>query len=148
MHPTPDAPQRPQLGIVVADERSAPFFAAAAEGRLVARRCTSCGHRFAPDVLSCTACRRTDATWETVSGAGTVISWVVTHQRGPAEPIRTVVALVELAEGPWLTLPVDVDPTGGLTTGEAVTIGFLRAEEGETVPVWRPVARTEAPRTG
>ncbi len=126
-----------QLGTVERDERSGPFFDAAASGQLLVRRCSACGHLFAPELVGCTACRHLDSDWAAVEGSATVVSWVVTHRRGDDGPIRTVVAVAELTEGPWLTLPADVDPDRGLGAGEAVRVAFIASEAGETVPVWR-----------
>ena len=61
----------------VVDEDSAPYWAAAAEDRLVVQRCDSCGAlRFPPSPL-CHRCRSWDATWEDLGGVGKLYSWVV-----------------------------------------------------------------------
>jgi hypothetical protein len=128
------------LGIVERDERSAAFFDAAAEGRLVVRRCDGCSAFYPPELPACPACRSLASTWVDVAGSGELIAWVVVHRRADTGPLRTVVATVELDEGPWLTLPLDADPDVVRAAGERMSVGFLAPGEAgrETVPVWRP----------
>jgi uncharacterized protein len=132
-----------ELGHVERDERSAAFFDAAAEGRLLVHRCRTCGHLYGPEINSCTACSSEDVEWHEVSGSGTVVSWVAVH-RPPRDGAggaarRSIVALVELTEGPWLTLPVDVPAGGELAVGEPVKVGFVRPPESEAIPVCVPI---------
>jgi uncharacterized OB-fold protein len=122
------------------DERSAGFFDAAAEGRLVVHRCRDCGHLFGPEIITCTRCSSEDTDWEPVSGDATVVSWVVVHRRardGEAPP-PSAVAVVELTEGPWLTLPVEGMANDELAPDLPVRVGFVRPEGSEAIPVCRP----------
>jgi uncharacterized OB-fold protein len=125
---------------VVRDEASAPFFDAAAEGRLLIRRCAACGHWIAPyqrmgaSLDRCPACTSDRLEWAAAAGTGILVTWTVVHGRtGGAE--RTV-GVVELAEGPWLTAPLDADPAG-LVAGTEMAVGFERPGGGEPVPVFR-----------
>lgn len=130
------------LGAVSRDERSAPFFDASAEGRLLIHRCSACSHRFGPELQNCTACGSADADWEEAAGDASLVSWVVVHRRdADGTPVTTTVATAELPEGPWLTLPVDA-PAGGtpLAAGMAVRVDFVRSEGSEAIPIWRPRA--------
>ena len=121
-------------------EASAPFFDAASAGRLLIRRCADCGHWIAPytrmglTLDRCPNCTSGSLEWAPASGEGTLVTWTVVHTReGPARPI----GVVELAEGPWLTAPVDADPAT-LAAGMALRAGFERPGGGEPVPVFRP----------
>ena len=129
-------------GPVTRDEASAPFFDAALEGRLLARRCDDCGHWVAPytrmgQVLErCPNCTSPRLSWAAASGDATLVTWTVVHSReGPARPV----GIVELAEGPWMTVGIDADPAA-LAAGEALRVAFDRPGGGEPVPVFRPVA--------
>jgi len=122
------------------DEASAPFFDAAAGGQLLIRRCADCGHWTVPytrmgQVLDrCPNCTSARLEWAPASGDATLVTWTVVHTReGPLRPV----GVVELAEGPWLTAPVDADPAS-LAAGMALEVGFERPGGGEPVPLFRP----------
>jgi len=59
---------------------TAPFWDAAANGKLSTPICRSCGKRHMPPGPMCPHCLSADLTWEPVSGRGTLKSWVVFHQ--------------------------------------------------------------------
>ena len=112
------------------DPASAPWFDAAAEGRLLVRRCPA-GHLLAPATITCPRCGSTDLQWVEASGRGSIASYAVIHRRD-STPLP--VAIVELAEGPWLRMQCQqVDPAD-LRTGLAVEVRFDRPEGGEPVP--------------
>lgn len=120
----------------VPDPDSAPFWEAAAEGRLVVQRCAACGHAQLYGRAACTACHGVDVRWEDASGAGTVYTFTVVRQHF-TRPFRDmgpyVVALVDLAEGARLmTNLVAVEP-GDVRVGMAVRVRF---EEG--LPMFEP----------
>lgn len=128
------------IGIVQRDAATAEFFDATARGELLIRQCVDCARFNAPQNSTCAACRGDDLTWTVAAGTGVIASWSVMHGRprdgGPAP--RTVVAIVELDEGPWLHAQiVDADPDT-VRTGAQVTVEFERPEGGEAVPVFRP----------
>jgi uncharacterized OB-fold protein len=129
-------------GAVGRDEASAPFFDAAASGQLLVKRCAACGHWVAPYSRGgvapdrCPQCTSDRLEWAAASGDATLVTWTVVHTReGPAPPV----GVVELAEGPWLTAPLEADPSV-LVAGMALTVGFARPGGGEPVPVFRPQA--------
>jgi uncharacterized OB-fold protein len=95
---------------------TAEFWAGAARGKLRIPRCDSCGRlRWYPEE-QCRHCQGEPFTWETMSGRGTLFSWVVvTHPFLPqfADLTPFVPALVALEEDPAVRLPtrmVDCDP--------------------------------------
>src|SRR6476661_3887731 len=64
------------------DERSAAWFDALAQGRLLIRRCDRCGHLGAPDRFACSACLADDLDWVPASGAGTLLARIVDRTNG------------------------------------------------------------------
>ena len=112
------------------------FWDAAAEGRFLVRRCTSCGkaHWYPRGV--CPLCHSTDTVWEEGSGKGTIYSYSVMRK---AEP-PFVMAYVTLAEGPtMMTNIVDCD-SDALAIGQAVELIFQPSKSGIAVPCFRPAA--------
>ena len=99
---------------------NAPFWEAAAAGRLVLPRCTACSTVIWYPRAFCPACRGFAVEWFEASGRGTVYSFTVSYRgQGPWREVAPyVIAYVELAEGPRvLTNIVDCDP-------ETVAIGL------------------------
>lgn len=124
------------LGVVRADERSAPFFAAAGRDVLLIKKCQECGHWLAPEATGCTGCGGAELDWAAASGRGVLVAWAVPHP-GPA---GGVLALVELDEGPWLHTRLELDDGADadrLRAGLEVTAGFVHPGEGESYPVFR-----------
>ena len=137
-------------GIIRRDERSAPFFDAAAADRLLIRRCAECGRWLAPEAGGCYDCGGEDPGWAAASGHGTLVSWAVLHPRAsaPGQPARTVLALVELDEGPWLhTSLTSTSPAAiaALRAGQRVAADFVHPPEGESYPVFTPVPAADLP---
>ncbi|TPM24093.1 zinc ribbon domain-containing protein [Mesorhizobium sp. B2-3-5] len=84
---------------------TAPFWNAAAEGRLTIQRCEDCGEAvFYPRPI-CPHCWSKRLVWQDASGKGRLKSFSEVHKPGhpgwlPAAPY--VVGLIELAEGPTM----------------------------------------------
>jgi uncharacterized protein len=81
------------------------FWEATADGRLAVQKCGNCGELRYPISEVCPRCLSFDRRWETLSGRGTLYSWIVFHH--PYHPawrdkLPYTVALVELEEGPML----------------------------------------------
>jgi uncharacterized protein len=100
-------------------EPTAEYWAGAARGELRLPACTACGRfRWYPEEV-CRHCgERVPVSWTTVSGQGTLFSWVVvTHAflRPFAPKVPFVSALVAVDEDPAVRLPtqiVDCEPEG------------------------------------
>ena len=123
-----------------------PFFDALREGRLVAQRCVSCGSLAHPPRALCGTCHQTAFEWVPLSGAGTVYSYVVTHQAvHPAFRDHTPLATVEvaLAEGPRMTSNLVDVPPQEVAIGLAVEVVFQTVAEGVVLPLFR---RSETPK--
>jgi uncharacterized OB-fold protein len=125
------------LAAVVRDEHSAPFFEAAAERRLLLRYSPSSGEWSEPAARVCSVSQADDLEWRESSGVGTLVTWTIKPGRAtetqPAVP--TTIGVVELEEGPWLTLQLpDVDPDA-LGVGTPVRIDWVQPEGSEHLPV-------------
>jgi uncharacterized OB-fold protein len=116
-----------------------PFWAGAAAGELRMEFCNDCERYFFYPRVCCRYCGSADVEWRTLSGAGTLCSYVVDCRPGsdnPADP--PVVAIVEVDEGPRLTtnlLGLD-NTTRDLPLGSRVRVDFLRRGE-FALPVFR-----------
>jgi uncharacterized OB-fold protein len=112
---------------------SEPFYAAAAEGRFLLRRCTSCRKMHWYPRALCPFCFAT-TEWEEASGRGVIYSFSVMRRTDPPYAI----AYVTLAEGPtMMTNLVDCD-FDVLRIGQPVTLVFKPSDCGPPVPCFRP----------
>jgi uncharacterized OB-fold protein len=128
----------------------APFWAAAADGRLSLPCCDRCGRLVWYPAAVCRRCGGGDQTWVDLSGRGTLFSWVVVHQQFlPQYEPPYVTALVAVDEDPAVRLAtrlVAVDPLApdlAMDQPVEVTFGPLRftGVVGEvTAPFWRPIS--------
>jgi len=129
------------IGILRRDGRTDPFFDGTASGRLMIRRCASCGHWSAPDQGTCAECGEEGLDWAEARGDATLVSWTVVHGR-PAEdgtvPPPAILALVELAEGPWLHTRLDGVAPGELREDLPLRAHYEHRGEGETALLFRP----------
>ena len=106
---------------------AAPFWAAAAEGRLVLPRCDACATVIWYPRSWCPACGSDTVTWTELSGRGTVYAVTVLRRgMGPwADAAPFAVAYVELEEGPRLLTNVVTDRPDGVRIGDAVVATFV-----------------------
>jgi uncharacterized OB-fold protein len=82
------------------DAGNEPFWRACAEHRLRAQRCRDCRTWRWPPSGVCPNCHSWSVEWEDISGAGTVVSFVVVHRafgRARIDEVPYVVAHVALA---------------------------------------------------
>ncbi|MCX3286725.1 OB-fold domain-containing protein [Streptomyces sp. NEAU-H22] len=124
------------------------YWDAAAEGRLLIRRCGACGRAHHYPREFCPHCWSEDVTWETASGRATLYTWSVVHRNDLppfAERVPYVAAVVELAEGPRMMTEIvgeDEPPAPlagedpGLSGGAELSVAFR-----EGVPVFRRTPR-------
>lgn len=126
-------------------EETAPFWAAAAEGRLLVERCGKCGAEGFPPRGICRRCRNRDLVPTELTGRGEVYSFTVNHQRWlPDLEVPYALVLVEFPGHPGVRVlgrlrgcaPEDV------TVGMPVQIGFEPGPGGFAVPSF--LATTEA----
>lgn len=115
------------------------YWEAAAEGRLLVRRCRACGRAHHYPREFCPHCWSEDVAWEPASGRATLYTWSVVHRNDlPPFGGRTpyVAAVVELAEGPrMMTEIVRCPDPADLRAGAHLTVAFR-----DGVPVFGPAA--------
>ena len=127
----------------VPDERSAGYWAAAAEHVLAVPRCARCGGVSMPPGPVCPHCRSTEPDFEfvPVHGGGTVRSWTLVRDAflpGFRDDVPYLLVDVALDEHPDIRLIgrlVD-GPDAPLHLGDAVTVAFDDLDEGVAVPAF------------
>lgn len=112
-----------------------PFWDAAAQGRLLLKRCKACNEpHYYPRTL-CPFCFSDDTEWLDAKGTGEIYSYSV-MRRGA--PVPYALAYVTLDEGPtMLTNIVDCD-FDALAIGQRVKLVFKPSEDGTPVPMFAP----------
>jgi uncharacterized OB-fold protein len=120
------------IGAIRRDGRTDAFFDGAAEDRLMIRRCAACGRWYAPNADGCAECGAEGLSWAEASGEACLVSWAVAHSR-TAEPAP--LALVELAEGPWMYGRLDAVATP--REGLPLRARFVHPDDGESYPVFK-----------
>ena len=127
------------------DAFTRPYWEAAAQGRLLLRRCDSCGRAHHYPREFCPHCWSEDVVWEQASGDAVLYTWSVVHVND-LPPFRDrlpyVAAVVDLAEGPrMMTAVVGCDPAT-LRVGMALHVSLPTAEPGDATdpaPLAAPV---------
>lgn len=130
------------------DEFTRPYWDAAAQGRLLLRRCGECGKAHHYPREFCPACWAGEdrVTWETASGRATLYTWSVIHRNDLppfGERVPYVAAVVDLEEGPRMMTEVVGGGGGGgelpeLRVGMELEVRFREAAEGVWVAVFAP----------
>ena len=127
------------------DAETQPYWDAAAEGRLLLRRCGDCGRAHFYPRSFCPVCWSANVTWEDASGRATLYTWSVVHANDLPpfkERLPYVAAVVDLEEGPrMMTNIVDCD-LQALRIGMDVVVAF-ESREDIAVPVFRPAPTQE-----
>lgn len=128
---------------VVTDENR-PFWEGCREGVLRLQRCGACGRLRYPISTVCPHCVSGEATWEAMSGRGSVYSFAVfrhAYNEAWRERVPYSVALVELEEGPTMLSNVAGIAPENVSVGQAVTAVFEAVTPEISVPQFVPVAR-------
>lgn len=116
---------------------SRPYWAAAAEGRLLIRACKACGARhFMPRHL-CPQCWSDQLEWVQSEGHGTVHCFSIVH-RSPTPEFAAktpyVIAMVDLDEGPRMFANIVGEAAHSAAIGDRVAVSFEERGEGFKVP--------------
>ena len=112
-----------------------PYFQAAAEGKLLIKKCNACGevHHY-PRAL-CPFCFSEKVEWVQAKGTGQIYTYSVTRRGGP---VPYCIAYVTLDEGPkMMTNIVDTD-LDTIKIGQKVKVVFKKTEGGASVPTFTP----------
>jgi uncharacterized OB-fold protein len=113
-----------------------PFWDAAAAGKLLIKKCASCGEfHYYPRTL-CPFCFSDKTEWYAASGRGTVYSYSVMRRA----PVPYAIAYVTLEEGvTMMTNIVDCD-FDSIRIGQKVRLVFKASDGGPPVPMFTPGA--------
>ncbi len=121
-----------------------PYWDGCRQQKLRLQQCDACGeYQFYPRIL-CSHCGHDALSWRQASGLGRIASFTVVRRPvTDAYPAPTVIALVDLAEGPrMMSSVVDAEPDK-LHIGQAVSVDFAAWSEEISMPVFR-IATEEA----
>jgi uncharacterized OB-fold protein len=129
-----------------ADESTQPFWDAAAEGRLVASRCTTCGTFLMPPQPRCFNDQNDSFTWVELPGTGTIYSFtVVRHPLAEhlQEAVPYVSAIIDLdgtqgAGARMIANVIDCDPET-VEVGDQVRVTFDRLSDTLALPRFTPL---------
>jgi len=110
-----------------------PFWAAAAEGRLVLQQCQACGKTRFPPRHQCPHCWSPDAEWKQASGKGEIES-VTIVRRAPTAAFRDLVpyaiVAVTLAEGVRMITNLVGEGALNAQIGDKVNVCFEQRPNG------------------
>lgn len=124
------------------DHVSAPFWKAAADGRVLIQQCPACGHRqFYPRAL-CTSCAA-DTEWVEASGRGTVHTFTVIRQNWAkpfVDELPYVVAMVELEEGVKMMTNITDCEIDDVHIGMQVEAYSAIVDDEVGILFWRPAS--------
>jgi len=123
------------------DPDTQPYWDATREGRLLIKRCATCGAAHHYPRPFCPVCWSDAVEWEEASGRAVLYTWSVVRQNDLppfAERVPYVAAVVGLAEGPrMLTNVVDCD-ADELRVGLPLQVAYRDLDDEFTIPVFVP----------
>lgn len=119
----------------VPDVETKPFWEAAAEGRLLIKRCNSCGNAHYYPRTICPFCFSTDTQWQDASGEGVIYSFSIMRRAAPPYCI----AYVTLAEGVTMMTNIVACDLDAIQIGQRVRLAFRPSDGGPPVPMFTPV---------
>jgi uncharacterized OB-fold protein len=108
------------------------FWQAAADGKLLLRRCIGCGRVHWYPRAVCPFCFGDASEWVEASGRGLIYSYSI--MRRTAE--RYAIAYVTLAEGPTMLTNLVACDFDRLRVGQAVKLAFTPTRDGPPVPTF------------
>lgn len=111
----------------VITELNAPFYRAAAQGKLILQRCLECREWVYYPRYGCPFCLSGQLEWESASGRGRLLSYTKVFRpqhRFFDDKIPVILAAVELAEGPVVIANLVGDDRGNATVGATVKAAF------------------------
>jgi len=125
-------------------EETAAFWDAAADGRLVVERCTSCGAASFPPRGMCRVCRGRSMEPLEITRRGVVYSLTVNHQRWlPDLDVPYAIVLVEFPEHPGIRVAGRLRGCAAeaAAIGMEVEVGFEPGPGGFAIPSFLAVDR-------
>lgn len=121
---------------------TAPYWEGAKAHELRIQFCTECQKHFFYPRIFCPTCLSDAVEWRTVSGKGTLLTYVLAARPAPGfeNELPYAIAIVKLAEGPHLmTNIVNTELTpANLPAGMAVEVVFEDINDKITLPKFQP----------
>lgn len=138
--------QLDRISPVTDDPESAPFFAAAREGRLAVRICDHCSNGIFPPTVHCPSCGSFDTPWRDVRGSGSLYSWTtVTHAVHPGYPVPYTIVVVQLDDVTRVKMPGMLPGAPALEADMAMAAWFETLADGVVIPQWKPASTLSSP---
>jgi uncharacterized protein len=123
------------------DQATAEFFDGTARGEFLLVQDTQTGEVLAPQFDTTVDPERYVRVPAT--GTGTVVSWVVVHERtADGSDGRCPVGIVELDEGPWWWTSITGADPGEDLFGRRVRVAFEKVGDEETIPYFTVIEGT------
>ena len=113
---------------------TAPFWEAAAAGRLLVKRCEACGELYHYPREACPFCGSDRTSWQEASGRGTIYSYSVFRRA----PVPYAIAYVTLEEGPTMMTNIVDSDLDAIRIGQRVRVRFVPTDGGPPVPMFAP----------
>jgi uncharacterized OB-fold protein len=125
-----------------ATPETAPFWDGCKQHELRIQFCTSCQKHFFYPRIFCTTCLSDQIEWRTVSGKGTLLTYVLSARPAPGfeNELPYAIAIVKLDEGPHMMSNIvntAITPEN-LKAGMAVEVVFEDVNEKVTLPKFQP----------
>jgi uncharacterized OB-fold protein len=112
-----------------------PYFDAAAQGKLLVKKCNDCDEYHHYPRPFCPFCFSEKVEWVEAKGTGEIYTYSVTRRGGP---VPYCIGYVTLDEGPkMMTNIVDCD-LDSVKVGQKVKVVFKKTENGFSVPMFTP----------
>lgn len=125
---------------------SQPFWEGTRQGKLLLRRCKSCGFIDHPPYLYCTNCSAEEGEWIEASGKATLYAYAINTYGVPLpfmEDLPYVTGLIDLPEGPRMISNVIECDHSELKNGMDLEVVFVKASDEIVLPKWRPARKPE-----
>ena len=131
----------PRFDQPLIEDESAPFWKGLEEGRLLIKRCTSCGAFHYYPRPFCPTCWSDDVEWYPASGRARVYSYSTVYVNdlppfGPEVPY--VAAVVELEEGPRMMTRLVDCTKDDITIDMPVEVTYEQLDDQLRMAVFRP----------
>ena len=140
----PQMPRTQTWHLPQPDLETSEYWEAAKQGKLLVKRCTSCGTTFFYPRVYCPSCWSAETEWEQASGRGRVYTFTVVHQNDLPpfnERVPYVVAIVELEEGVRMTSNIEGVAPDEVRCDMPVQVSFReeqRDDDTVALPVFVP----------
>ena len=122
------------------NDSNRPFWEAAGEGRLAMQQCSACEHVRFPISHVCPRCLAYEYQWRTLSGRGTIFSYVIYHQvynQAFKQEVPYNVAMIQLEEGPRMFSNIVGVPNDRPKVGDEVQVVFEAVTPEVSLPRFR-----------